>query len=152
MEAISKIENLSMSKDQISQFAAAVKEAVLSGNYDVLRLEANLRAIEEAMKQIRADVEYKEIVQREAAKYGTKTFKHHGVEFTLSERKNYDFTTTGDSTWIGLNDAITTAKEGMKEREKFLKAIPIEGTVDPETGELIECPVFSTTTVLSIKL
>lgn len=127
-----------------------VRDSILSGDTNPLDAEIALKGLEEMADAIRKAIRY--YVMKEATKYGEKTFNHHGTTIQISERKTYDFSKCGDEFWQGLKDAENTAKEGRAEREKFLKSIPPEGVVLPNTGEILQAPSYTTTEILTIKI
>jgi len=126
-------------KSEIKQFIAKVTEEVMDDNTDPLLTLAHLKAIEDCIAGIR-----KNIIQyaiSEAAKYG-KTAKVHGIEFTMSSRRTFDFSNT--ARWVEL-------KEELKALEAMLKNLN-QPVADPETGEIINPPTFTITEVISITL
>jgi predicted CopG family antitoxin len=150
--ALSYLTILPISKEERQVFVQRAKDEILSGEYNPLQIEAVLKGLEETIKAIRGDVEIKEVVYQEAEKYGKGDFSFHGAKFRLTERKNWNFDLCGDSTYNELKAEIEKAKETLKERETFLKAIPEEGMANPDTGEVIHRASFYTTQVLTITL
>ena len=145
---ISALTLLPSSKEQMLSFVAKVKEQILSGNENPLKIEIILKGIEETIKAIRSDADIREYVMQELAKHG-KTATIYGAELTKSERKAWNYS---DAKLNDLNSQIETLKAEIKEREKFLQNIPEGGIVEPETGELIYRPSYNVTEVLTIKI
>lgn len=137
-------------KEERQAIVEQVRDAILSGEQDPLKAEIALKGMEDIIDMIRKEIRY--YVLKEAAKQGEKTFEYSGATIQVSERKTYDFSKCGDDYWQGLKDAETTAKEARSEREKFLKSIPMEGVVLPNTGEVLQAPSFTTTEILTIKI
>ena len=138
-------------KYERAEFVKGVKDQILSGEYNPLYIEAILKGIEETIKMLRQDPEIRAQVMSEAAKY-EKTFKCYNAEFTVSNRKTFDFSTCNDSQWNTYAELEQRNAYFRKDREKFLKSIPETGHVDPNTGELIYPPAYTQTEVLTIKL
>ena len=132
-----------------TQIAVVVKDAkikILSGDYNPLDLEVQLKAMEEVIKRLRSDKDVKEYVIEEAEKYPEKSFKHGSVTITKANRKTYDF--TQDEEWRRLKTIEIDKADDRKLREKKLKG----SFVDSETGEIVEAiEVASSTTYLTIK-
>jgi hypothetical protein len=88
----------------------------------------------------------------EAEKYG-KSFDYLNVHFDVRETGvRYAYETCQDSVWNDLNEKSKELDKLLKERESFLKAIPDEGTVNPETGELLNKPAKSSVSKVVVKL
>ena len=151
MNAIEKLNTLTMSRAEAQDFTNAIRDAILSGDVDPLRLEVGLKSLENAISGIRKDEEIRAAVLSQAAKHG-KTFTAHGAEISVTERRTFDFTFCNDAEWDLLNEEEARVKEEKKRREAFLRTIPEAGVVDPETGALIYAPTFTTTEVLTIKI
>jgi len=111
-----------------------------------------LKAMEETIKQLRSDEEIRSFVLSEAEKYG-KSFEWRGAKMSIREvGVKYDYAASGDSEWALLDAQVKELSEKKKAREKFLQAIPITGTVSPETGEMIYPPAKSSTTSIAVTL
>lgn len=133
-----------------ADFITRAKAEILSGNYDPLTIELHFKMIEDIISELRKDPEIKTAVHNEALKYG-KRFEYRGCEIAYSERKNNQYESCNDRKWNDLKAEIETLKAEIKEREKFLAAIPDGGIADPETGEIITRPTSYFTPILSIK-
>ncbi|KKL81906.1 hypothetical protein LCGC14_1990120, partial [marine sediment metagenome] len=93
---------------QIDTVVADARKKILSGDYNPLDLEVQLKAMEETIKRIRADKEVKEYVAEEADKYPEKSFRHGSVLITKGTRKVYDF--SQDEEWRRLKlDEVSKA-------------------------------------------
>ncbi len=117
---------------QIDEVVANAKDKILSGDYNPLDLEIQLKALEETIKRIRADRQIKEYVIEEADKYPEKSFTRGSVLITKGVRRTYDFGV--DKEWITLKTTEVEAADARKLREKNLKG----SFVDSETGEIVE--------------
>jgi hypothetical protein len=117
---------------QIDAVVADAREKILSGDYNPLDLEIQLKAMEETIQRIRKDVKVKEYVQEEVDKYPDKTFKLGSVTITKGSRKSYNFGV--DPEWVQLKQAEVDAADQRKLREKKLKG----SFVDSASGEIVE--------------
>ena len=117
---------------EIDEVVGNAKDKILSGDYNPLELEIQLKALEETIKRIRADRTVKEYVAEEADKYPEKSFKLGSVMITKGTRKVYDF--SQDKEWIQLKTIEITAADERKLREKKLKS----SFVDSDSGEIVE--------------
>lgn len=131
---------------QIDEVVANAREKILSGDYNPLELEVQLKALEETIQRIRKDVKIKEYVTEEAEKYPEKTFRLGSVQITKGSRKVYNF--GHDKEWVTLKTIEVEAADHRKLREKKLKS----SFVDSETGEIVEAiPPEKTTDFLTIR-
>ena len=152
IKALSVIADAPITYVEIGNVIHGMKAELLSGDYNPLDVELKLKAIEEITKQLRADEDIRAFVLKEAEKYG-KSFEWKGAKMSIREvGVKYDYATTGDSTWAMLDAEEKAIKEQKKAREKFLQAVPPNGTVSPETGELIMPPAKSSTTSIAVTL
>ena len=131
---------------QIASVVKSTKDKILSGDYNPLDVEIQLKALEETIKRLRSDREIKDYVIDEAEKYPDKSFHHGSATITKANRKTYDF--SQDEEWRRLKTIEIEKADNRKLREKKLKG----SFVDSETGELVEAIDPSTsTTYLMIK-
>ena len=124
MNAIPELYRLPENKQQQETFVNAVIGELLGGEYNPLKVEVQLKILEDTIKKIRTDIRVKNLIIEELEKYGKETAKISGAELKLSQRKTYDF--SNDNTWKEL-------KAKIKAREAELKEL---GAI-PETGEQV---------------
>lgn len=137
----------------IQNFVYKAKQELLSGEYNPLDIEIQLKAMEELIKMLRGDSDIKNAAIKEAEKYGKGQFEYRGVKMNVREAGvKYDYASTGDSTWAILDAEAKEIAEKKKAREKFLQNIPIGGVADPDTAELIQPPVKTSSTTLAVTL
>jgi len=130
-------------KGDIQALACDWTNQILEGNSDPIKVAIQIKKVQAVLDQVTAGI--KDYVLTEAEKYG-KTTEIEGVKIEISELGvRYDYSVCGDSVWSQLDSELKALTEKKKEREKFLCAIPDTGTVDPETGELINKPLRSGT-------
>ncbi len=152
METIKIINELPVDYVSIGNLVYEAKRLILSGDHNPLDIEIRLKAMEELVKQLRADKEVKAAVIAEAEKYG-KSFDYGGCKINIREAGvKYDYASTGDSTWAMLDAEAKAIAEQKKSREAFLKALPIEGAADINTGEHIMPPSKTSETTVAVTL
>ena len=128
--------------------AQSAIQAVIEGEIDPIVAHINISKMESAIKQFKADDRVRDITLRELAKYGKKqTFGDCTLEEVEAGVK-YDYAKCGDSELEELYKMRQTLDESIKQRESFLKNIPIKGIVLPETGEFVYPPAKSSKTTI----
>ena len=126
-------------KGDIQALACDWVNEILEGNSDPIKVAVQIKKVQAVLDQVTAGI--KEYVLSEAEKYGKGT-EVEGVKIEISDLGvRYDYSACKDSTWDDLNKQIEGLTEKKKAREKFLIAIPDQGTVDIETSEVIYRPV-----------
>jgi hypothetical protein len=149
---LAKIAQSPITYVEINNLIYDMKVELLSGDYNPLDVELQLKAMEETIKQLRSDEDIRQFVLSEAEKHG-KSFEWRGAKMSIREvGVKYDYSTSGDSEWAILDAQIKELTEKRKAREKFLQNIPEMGTVSPETGETIYRPAKSSTTSITVTL
>lgn len=149
---LAKIAQSPITYVEINNLIYDMKVELLSGDYNPLDVELQLKAMEETIKQLRSDEDIRQFVLSEAEKHG-KSFEWRGAKMSIREvGVKYDYSTSGDSEWAILDAQIKELTEKRKAREKFLQNIPEMGTVSPETGETIYRPAKSSTTSIAVTL
>jgi hypothetical protein len=152
--AISLINQFPSTKKEQKYFVDKAVGEVLSGDYNPLDVEIYLKAFENISSEIRKQI--KEATIKEAQKHGAKTFEYRDAEVTIGEYgTKYDYTQCCDSEYNQLAAEIKCLTEKLKEREKFLKNIPVLGLdfIDANSGEIkkIYPPLKTSTTSVAIK-
>jgi hypothetical protein len=132
MDKLAIFNRIPATESQIQSAVKSAKDRILSGDFNPLDLEIQLKAMEETIKRIRADRDVKNYVDDEAQKYPEKTFQHGSVTFTKAERKTYDYTENEE--WRRIKTLENQVAEERKVHEKKLKT----GFVDSATGEIVE--------------
>ena len=150
--AISTINLMPSTSQEISKMFIKLKEELLSGNEEPLKLEVQLKGMEELIKKLRSDDDIKDQMINEGMKYPDKSFEIYGAKFTKTTvGVKYDFDVCNDSEWKSLKHITDSYKSELKERENFLKGLK-KDVVNPETGELISPPIKTGKESLSVKL
>jgi hypothetical protein len=112
--------------------------------------------MEEIIKAITSNKDFKDAVITEASKYGK---RHERFNATLDIRESgvrYDYSKCGDLELLSLYTQLDALNEQIKKREAFIKTIPIEGleVLQSETGEIITIypPSKTSTTTVAVTL
>lgn len=132
----------------VAVLANTAISAVIEGEIDPITAHINISKMENAIKAFKANDQVRDITLRELSKYGKKqTFGDCTLEEVEAGVK-YDYSACGDSELAELYKMRLLLDENIKQRESFLKNIPIAGIVIPETGELVYPPTKSSKTTI----
>ena len=126
-------------KGDIQALACDWTNQILAGNDDPIKIAIQIKKVQAVLDQVTAGI--KDYVLSEAEKYGKGT-EMDGVKIEISDLGvRYDYSACQDESWNEMKAELDHVTKNMKNREKFLIAIPDEGTVDPNTGAMIYKPV-----------
>lgn len=132
----------------VAELANNAISAIADGNVDPITAHINLSRMEAAIQQVKADDRVKDITLRELAKYGKKqTFG----DCTLEECEagvRYDYSMCNDDELAELEAMKREIEQRIKSRQATLKALPISGLADPNTGTMIYPPAKSSKTTI----
>lgn len=152
MEAISVINLMPSTSSEVSKMFLILKQEILSGNENPLKIEVQLKGIEDLIKKLRGDAEIKDQMILEGNKYPEKSFEIYGAKFSKTTvGVKFDFTECGDSEWVQLANNLSISKLKLKEKEGFLKTLKKQ-IANPENGELINPPIKTGKESISVKL
>lgn len=142
------------SKGERQEFAQVVVNNAKEGLINPLKLHLQVKCLEDLIKQITSNPDYKELTLDEAYKYG-KTFEQYNAKFEIKEMGvKYDYGACNDPIMNDLLVQQAELEERIKERQKFLKAIPAKGLETLIEDEVITLypPAKSSTTTISVNL
>ena len=152
MEALNTIMVLPSNEGEIKRFVTLIKSEILDAGDDPLKVLKQLKMVEKTIAILLKDKDLDNFFIDEAQKYGT-SFEHLDTHFDIRETGvKYDYSESNDSVWNYLKEKSDKLSEELKEREQFLRTIPVEGVANPDTGELIRRPPKSSTTKVAVKL
>ncbi len=152
-----KITDLSLfetTKAERQDFAQSVIKGIKDGLSDPLKVHYQVKCMEDIIKNITNDAEYKSMTLDEAAKYG-KTFDHYNAKFEVKEMGvKYDYSVCNDPVYNKLKAQLTVLEDEVKAREKYLKAIPTTGVETLLEDEVITLypPNKTSTTTITVNL
>lgn len=146
-------------KDQRKSFVNDVLQRLNDGQLNPLEVHLQVKAMEDIIKQLTADKDYKNFLDDAARNQseGQRSFVFHNAEFTKTEvGTKYDYEVCQDTVWEMLNSQINGLVEQRKQREKFLQTVPVKGLVvtDELSGETVKIypPSKSSTSTIAVKL
>lgn len=141
-------------KAERQEFAQSIIKGIKDGLSDPLKVHYQVKCMEEVIKNITSDPDYKSMTLDEAAKYG-KTFEHFNARFEVKEMGvKYDYSVCNDPTYNKLKAQLTVIEDELKAREKYLKAIPAQGVQTLLEDEVVTLypPAKSSTTSITVNL
>jgi hypothetical protein len=151
--AISIFRKLPETKQQVSQYAKLIRQSVLDGEVEPLVFAAQVSALEQLFKQLRADDLIKDVILEEAEKYGEKTFEYGNAKFTIKESGvRYDYSVCQDLNYEELCEQENEIKEKKRERENFLRGLKPDMEVYGGDGRQLEVPLKTSSTAVAITL
>lgn len=132
----------------VAEVAKRAISAITDGEIDPITAHINLSRMEAAIQQVKADERVKDITLRELAKYGK---KQSFGDCTLEECEagvRYDYSMCNDDELAELEAMKREIEQHIKKRQATLKALPISGLADPNTGAMIYPPAKSSKTTI----
>jgi hypothetical protein len=144
-------------KEQRQSFALDLVSKIEQGEVDPLKIHLLVKAMEDIIKLLNDNTIYKKAILEAAQSYGEKSFTFQNAKVEIKEvGVKYDFSKTGDTVWEMLDASLLSAKNSVKQREDFLKTVPLKGmqVLDELTGEMITVypPSKSSTTSIAVTL
>lgn len=131
-----------------NELATNAIRAIVEGEVDPLVAYMNVSKVELAIKTFKADERVRDITLRELGKYGK---KQSFGDCTLEEAEagvRYDYSMCDDSRLEELYRLRQSLDEEIKQRETFLKSVPLSGVALPDTGEVVYPPAKSSKTII----
>lgn len=141
-EAVRALPTIADKKDLVKK---SLKDQILSGYMNPLEFYRQAKVIADVIEDLKKDPEIFDAAYSERLKYGKEKPSINGSIVDVSTRTTYDYASCGDPVYDEL-------KEKIKDREKFLKALPETGTVDPETGVFIKAPIAKESQFFTVKI
>ena len=130
-----------------------VVKSIQDGEQNPLDVHLSRVKMEKILKGINDNPDIQDAVMKEFEKYGERIVEYKGALLQQQEAGvKYDFSGCGDPVMDEYLRQLDDLKLKMKEREKFLKNIPVSGIVDPETGSFIYPPSKSSKTTIKTTL
>jgi hypothetical protein len=142
------------SKADRHEFAQSVIQGIKDGNSDPLKVHHQVKCLEDLIKSITNDPDYKVLTLSEASKYG-KSFDHYNARFEIKEMGvKYDYSVCNDPVYNKLKAQLTVLEDEIKAREKYLKAIPTSGIEQLFEDEIVKVypPNKTSTTTITVNL
>lgn len=143
------INSLPSSKTEQRKFVEALVGAVLEGEKDPLKVEAQMKSLEDIVKEYRKNPEIRDLLLDEVRKYPKGVAEFYNATFQEKEvGVKYDFSQCGLAPYNELCQKIDELSAKKKEYEDMMKAHKDTWLyTDMETGEQCEVnPPFRTAT------
>ena len=129
-----------ISEAEKQSFIELFIEKMESGEHDVFELYIQIKQLESMFSELVKHDRVKQILDSEFENQ-EKKFNRCGFVVEKASKSTYSYE----------NDAtICELKEKIKDREKLLKAIPLSGMADPETGEMLYPPLRNVTDYIKL--
>lgn len=156
-------------KAQRAEFVQSIVTKLEEGEQDPLKVHLQVKAMEDIITQLTSTDEKKNKNVHLAQRYktllyeaftnhacGAKTVEHHNARFTQTETgSKWHYEKTEDPVLLELYKQRDELAEQIKNREKFLQAVPKEGmdiiTADGEAVKVYP-PYKTSTTSISVTL
>jgi hypothetical protein len=142
-------------KAERASFVSDVVSRLNEGVADPIKVHLQVKAMEDVVKSLNDNKEYKSLVLDAAEKNGKK-FTYQNAEFSIREvGTKYDYSNCGDSMLAEDQAQLDALTEKVKARQKFLQAIGVEGQIIiTEDGEAVKVypPSKSSTTSVAVTL
>lgn len=132
----------------INELVSSAVTAITDGHVDPITAHINLSRMAASIKLVMDTPQVRDITLRELAKYGK---KQSFGDCTLEECEagvKYDYSLCGDSELAELENQRFALDAKIKARQQVLKHLPIQGMVNPNTGEVILPPSKSSKTII----
>lgn len=136
---------LPTSQIQKQEFKEKIKNEIMEGALNPLEFYRRAKLIDECIEELKKDADIFDYAVSERAKWGKEKPLVNGSIVDTSSRTTYDYESCNDSVYNEL-------KEKIKAREAYLKALPPQGAVDPDTGELVLPPVKRVSEFITVKI
>lgn len=141
-------------KNERKGFVDEVVAKLDSGTVNPLTLHLHIKCAEEIIKNILNDSRYREHTLSEAQKNG-KEFTYHHSKFQVKETgTKYDFTKCEDPILGALTTQLESLEAQVKQRQAFLKNVPLNGQDILVEDEVIRVfpPTKTSTTSIAVTL
>ena len=152
--AFGLLEKFSSSRAGIDLFSDQLIDGVKNGKINPLKVRVWGKTLETILDRVNKETAENQF--NEAAKYAETKFEFSGAEITKADvRTEYDYGACNDPVWRQLVGVLDAAKDQLKEREAFLKAIKEPITLlDEGSGEVVTIspPVIKRTAGLKVSI
>lgn len=142
-------------KAQRFSFVRDIINRVLAGEADPIKIHLQVKCMEEIIKEITTDPQYRDALLDESQKYG-KSFERYNGKFSVKEvGTRYDYSQCNDPKLQDLYNKRDAIDAQIKNLEKFLKNLPESGIdIVTDDGEVytVYPPAKTSTTSVSVSL
>ena len=146
---------VTITKAKQKEVADNLVKKVIDGGVSPMNAYVQIKGIVDALTAALKSPDLVDCVLGECMKWGKETPVFHGAIVAVSEGGvKYDFDGCGDPVYNDLAAQKKALDEKLKERQKFLMAIPAEGMTitDNRTGEIVDVkrPAKTSSTVVRV--
>jgi transcriptional regulator of nitric oxide reductase len=128
---------LDTTKAERQSFVLDLISRIEEGEADPVKVKVQVKKMEDLLKAIGENQRFKDLVMDEATKYG-KSFEMYNAKFEIrSAPAKMDYSCCNDAEWSRLTNSIEELKTRLKDREAFLKTIPVIGLETRVDDELV---------------
>lgn len=141
-------------KAERQSFVAQVVYAINEGHIDPRKVHLQIKGTEELLNTLKEQPDYKDALLKECQKEGKKhDFFNASFEVTELGTK-YNYAACNDPLYAELEAQAKAANDKLKERQEFLKKIPLEGIEVRHEDELVQVypPSKYSTTGIKVSL
>lgn len=141
-------------KEQRKSFVEDLITKLDGGEVDPLKVHLQLKAMEEIVKTCTSDENYRSTLMSAASHHGRK-FQMFNAEFLTKEvGVKYDYSRCGDDELTIMQIQADELNAKIKQRQEFLKTVPISGIDIRQGDELVTVypPSKSSTTSVTVTL
>jgi len=154
LSTVSILSLFETSKEERASFVADVVDRLLQGNADPIKVHLQVKAMEDMVKSLNDNKDYKSLLLDAAEKNGKK-FTAFNAEFNIREvGVKYDYSKCGDIELTQLQAELDALSERIKAKQKFLQTVPQAGIEILHEDELIKVypPSKTSTTSVAVTL
>lgn len=141
-------------KEERSSFVLDLVNRITDGQLDPIKAHYSLKCMEEILKNILNNKDYKDCLLMEAEKHGKK-FSYRNSELQIKEAGvKYDYSHCGHHQLLQLQGQVDALNEQVKAYQEFLKKVPTDGMEIVIEDEVVRVypPAKSSTTTLTVTL
>lgn len=142
-------------KAERASFVSDVVNRLNEGIIDPIKVHLQVKAMEDVVKSLNDNKDYKALVLDAAEKNGKK-FSYQNAEFSIKEvGVKYDYSQCGDYSLSQMQAQLDELSEKVKARQKFLQMLSVEGIdIVTDQGEVshIYPPAKTSTTSVAVSL
>lgn len=133
----------------VADIVAGAVFNIVEGNVDPMQAYAFLTRYERAIAEIKDNPRVREVMLKEIAKYGKDGATIGDLVMTQAEAGvKYDYSGCGCSEYEELVQKRSQIDAEIKQLEKCLKAMPVSGMADTNSGEIWFPPVKTSKTII----
>lgn len=147
MTALSVLELMPTTSEQVESFSGQMIEKILNGEVEPAKILYFKKLQEKTFDAILENAEVKDFIEREIDKHGKEGISFNDTKFELAGRKTWDYSQTEDSELFKLEAEKKELEQKIKDRQKLLQTAK-KPFADVDTGEIIYPASYSEKTYI----